>query len=85
MQREAVELEFLYLLIYRENEARRNDDLEALSVTAGLRKRFLDEHLASWVGPFTAAVIVGAQSDYYRELAGLTDRFVQIEAGVEAL
>lgn len=78
----AAELEFLYLLIYRENEARRNDDLEALSAIAGLRKRFLDEHLGRWVGPFTAAVIAGAQSDFYRELAELTGRFVQIETGV---
>ena len=77
----AVELEFLYLLIYRENEARRSDDPEALRAIAGLRKRFLDEHLGSWVGPFTAAVRTGAQSGFYRELAALTDRFVSMEAG----
>jgi len=76
----AAELEFLYLLIYRENEARRNDDPEALTAMAGLRKRFLDEHLGSWVGPFTAAVKAGAQSGFYRELAELTDRFVKMEA-----
>src|SRR3990172_6587583 len=35
----AAELEFLYLLIYRENEARRNDDPEALRAVTGLRKR----------------------------------------------
>ena len=77
----AAELEFLYLLIYRENEARRNDDPEAVAAMAGLRKRFLDEHLGSWVGPFTAAVRAGAQSGFYRELAELTDRFVKMEAG----
>ena len=76
----AAELEFLYLLIYRENEARRNDYPEALTAMAGLRKRFLDEHLGSWVGPFTAAVKAGAQSGFYRELAELTDRFVKMEA-----
>jgi TorA maturation chaperone TorD len=76
----ATELEFLYLLIYRENEARRNDDPQALAEMAGLRKRFLDEHLGSWVGPFTAAVRAGAQSGFYRELAALTDRFVRMEA-----
>ena len=76
----AAELEFLYLLIYRENEARRNDDPEALSAMTGLRKRFLDAHLGSWVGPFTAAVRAGAQSGFYRELAALTDRFVIMEA-----
>jgi TorA maturation chaperone TorD len=76
----AVELEFLYLLIYRENEARRNNSPEALTAIAGLRKRFLDEHLGSWVVPFTTAVKADAQSGFYRELAELTDRFVKIEA-----
>ncbi|MBI2992425.1 MAG: molecular chaperone TorD family protein [Deltaproteobacteria bacterium] len=76
----AAELEFLYLLIYRENEARRNDNPGALTAMAGLRKHFLDEHLGSWVGPFTAAVKAGAQSGFYRELAELTGRFVKMEA-----
>ena len=80
----AAELEFLYLLIYRENAARRNDDPEALTAMAGLRKRFLDAHLGSWVGPFTAAVKAGAQSGFYRELAELTARFVSREANAGA-
>ena len=76
----AAELEFLYLLIYRENEARRNDDPQALTAMGDLRKRFLDQHLGAWVGPFTAVVRAGAQSGFYRELAELTDRFVKLEA-----
>ncbi|TAK68018.1 MAG: hypothetical protein EPO19_09190 [Betaproteobacteria bacterium] len=77
----AAELEFLYLLIYRENEAARNGEPGALREKAELRRRFLDEHLGRWVGPFTAAVRAGAQSSYYRELAELTDRFVSLETG----
>src|SRR3990170_7064092 len=41
----AAELEFLYLLIYRENEGHRNGEPEAVKTAAGLRKRFLDEQL----------------------------------------
>lgn len=77
----AVELEFLYLLIYRENEARRNGESEALQAKSALRRRFLDEHLCRWVGPFTAAITAGAQSAYYRQLAELTAGFVKLEAG----
>jgi TorA maturation chaperone TorD len=77
----AAELEFLYLLIYRENEAHRNSEPEALRAKADLRKRFLDGHLGLWVGPFTAAVRAGAQSSFYRQLAALTGRFVNLEAG----
>lgn len=76
----AAELEFLYLLIYRENEARRNGKPEALEAKAALRKRFLDEHLGRWVGPFTAAMRAGAQCAFYRVLAELTERFVRMEA-----
>jgi TorA maturation chaperone TorD len=82
----AAELEFLYLLIFQENQARLARDTEALSATIGLRQRFLDRHLGRWVGPFTAAVRAGAQSGFYRELAELTDRFVKMEkSGVEDL
>ena len=77
----AVELEFLYLLIYRENEAHRNGEHDARETKTALRKRFLDEHLGRWIGPFTSAVIAGAQSSYYRQLAGLTDRFIHMESG----
>jgi len=76
----AAELEFLYLLIYRENEGHRNGEPEAVKTAAGLRRRFLDEQLGRWIGPFTAAVKAGAQSGFYRELAELTDRFVKMEA-----
>jgi len=75
----AAELEFLYLLIFRASEARRNGDAAALARFAALRKRFLDEHLGRWVGPFTAAVRAGAQTAFFRELAELTARFVETE------
>ena len=76
----AAELEFLYLLIYRENEGHRNGEPEALKAATGLKKRFLGEQLGLWIGPFTAAVKAGAQSGFYRQLAELTDRFVKMEA-----
>ena len=82
----AAELEFLYLVLFQEYQARVAGDSEALSATIGLRRRFLDQHLGRWVGPLTAAVRAGAQSNFYRELAELTDRFVRMEAsGVEDL
>jgi TorA maturation chaperone TorD len=45
-----------------------------------LRERFLHGHLGGWVAPFTDAVRAGTQSAFYRELAGLTERFVMMEA-----
>jgi TorA maturation chaperone TorD len=75
----AAELEFLYLLIYRENEGCRNGNPDAITAAARLKKRLLEEQLGLWIGPFAAAVKAGAQSAFYRQLAELTDRFVKIE------
>ncbi len=75
----AAELEFLYLLIHRENQAHRIGDPGALATNAALRNRFLTEHLGRWVGPFAAAVAAEAESTFYRLLSEITDRFVAME------
>ncbi len=77
----AVELEFLYLLIFRENQAHRRGDLAELRAVDDLKRRFLHGHLGRWVGPFANAVRAGAETDFYRHLAELTARFVSVEAG----
>jgi TorA maturation chaperone TorD len=74
----AAELEFLYLLTFRENRARHDDDGDALAATCALRKRFLDQHLGVWIAPFTAAMKDGARTDFYRELAAFTARYVDL-------
>jgi len=75
----AAELEFLYLLIHRENMAQRESDLDGLAVTLKLRGRFLAAHLDASIEPFTTAMESSAQTDYYRTLADLTRRFVASE------
>ncbi len=80
----AAELEFLYLLNFRQNQARRTGDGQALETITALRDRFLAGHLGRWAGPFTAAVVAGAKSAFYRELAGLTARFVALQAAQKA-
>jgi putative dimethyl sulfoxide reductase chaperone len=76
----AVELEFLYVLLFREAEVRLRQDTQTLAGLARMRQRFLGEHLGQWVGAFAAAVTAGAQTSYYRDLAELTVRFVALEA-----
>lgn len=76
----AVELEFLYLLIFRENEARLQGDTDKLNSVIDLKRRFLSQHLGRWVGPFAEAVKGGAESVFYRQLAELTQLFVSMEA-----
>jgi putative dimethyl sulfoxide reductase chaperone len=77
----AVELEFLYLLLFTQHEATRSGDAEELATIQLLQRKFLHEHLGVWVGTFAAAVKAHAETAFYRELANLTERFVQMEAG----
>ena len=74
----AVELEFLYLLLHDEAESVHHADAAALAAVRALRGRFLGAHLGRWAGPFTVALAAGAQSDFYRELAGITGHFLGI-------
>jgi putative dimethyl sulfoxide reductase chaperone len=81
----AVELEFLYLLIFKRNEARRAGHAEVIASWDLLHRTFLARHLGAWVGRFSAAVKSAAQTDFYRELAALTERFVRMETAAAAL
>lgn len=76
----AVELEFLYLLTFKRNEARRLGDEVATAAWDQLHDLFLRGHLGAWIAPFTQAVKANAETAFYRELADLTVRFVQREA-----
>jgi TorA maturation chaperone TorD len=76
----AAELEFLYLLRFKIAQAHMAGDAAALAAADGLRRRFLERHLGAWIDPFTAAVKAGAQTDFYRSLSVLTERFVGIES-----
>lgn len=75
----AVELEFLYLLVFKQNEAARAGLSDVRADWTKLQGMFLAEHLGKWVTPFAAAVSAGAQTPFYRELAGLTERFLRME------
>jgi TorA maturation chaperone TorD len=75
----AAELEFLYLLLFRRNQALQSGDQAALAEADGVRRRFLAHHLGRWVAPFAAAMKSGATESFYRELADLTQRYVAEE------
>jgi TorA maturation chaperone TorD len=75
----AAELEFLYLLNFQENEARRDGNVEGLAKAADLKRRFLTSHLGCWVAPFAEAMKNGADSAFYKTLAELTVMFVNAE------
>lgn len=75
----AAELEFLYLLLFRENEARNVQDATKLSEVRELQRRFLQAQLGAWVSKFSDAIRSSAQCGFYRELAELTEKFIRIQ------
>ncbi|MCX7165641.1 MAG: molecular chaperone TorD family protein [Rhodocyclales bacterium] len=81
----AVELEFLYLLIFARNQAQLSGNMDDLAAANALHRRFVVEHLNAWLGDFANAVKAGSGTAFYRELAGLTERFVRIEADLVPL
>lgn len=80
----AVELEFVYALLFRQAQALSRGDAGDAEAAATLRRQFIAAHLKPWIGAFAAAVAAGAQSDFYRALATLTERFVAGEANASA-
>lgn len=72
----AVELEFLYLLTFKENQALADNNPIAARQFAELKGRFLVEHLGAWIEPFGERIRQGSQTDFYRLLAQLTTEFV---------
>lgn len=81
----AAELEFLYLLIHSQNHGQAAGGVIDAADAARLRRRFVSDHLASWIDPFAAAVDVGATTAFYRELARCTQHFLRLEAASEPL
>ncbi len=81
----AAELEFLYLLIFSQNQAQLGGNASDLSAANALHGRFVGEHLGAWLGSFATAVESGAETAFYRYLAEFTEKFVRMEADLVRL
>lgn len=76
----AIELEFLYLLSFNQRQAHFLGHLDDDTAVTKLRARFLDEHLVTWISPFTQAVKEHAKTAFYRVLADFTQGVIQRES-----
>jgi TorA maturation chaperone TorD len=73
----AIELEFMYFLIFKEIEAIRNSDDGSAASYLVKQKAFLDAHLGIWVSEFTDNIAANAETEFYRNLARITESFVE--------
>ena len=72
----AVELEFLYFLIYKEIEALGNGDADGAAEWLKRQQSFLNRHVGIWGEDFSIAVEHGAKTAFYRHLARATRLFI---------
>ena len=73
----AIELEFMYYLIFKEIEAMEKAELENAMDYLRVQKEFLEDHLGHWVPEFADDVEKNASTDFYKSLARATKVFVQ--------
>lgn len=74
----AVELEFLYTLLFRKAAALRDNDHQAIGELNALREQLILHHFDAWLPDFQNAVLENAQCRFYRDLVDLTVLFVNI-------
>ncbi|GAB4545487.1 MAG: hypothetical protein Kow0063_39580 [Anaerolineae bacterium] len=75
----AIELEFMYYLIFKEIESFENADFESAMGYLGKQQAFLEEHLGAWATEFADSVEKNAGTDFYQNLARATKVFIQNE------
>ncbi len=72
----AIELEFMYFLVFKEVEAVENEDSGNIVRYQHKQRAFLETHLGAWVSDFASKVEASAQTEFYGNLARLTKSFV---------
>ncbi len=75
----AVELEFMYYLIFKEIEAIQAGNAALAEESNDRQHDFLHEHLGAWVFPFTELVESRAENQFYRNLASILAVFISEE------
>lgn len=75
----AIELEFMYFLVFKQVEAIRDSDPENAAGYLRKQKAFLEAHLGMWVSDFASNVEANAQTEFYRNLGRSTKLFVETD------
>lgn len=75
----SMELEFMYFLIFKENYARENSKAEESEICNDAQKKFMKDHLGTWLPLFTRLLSEKAGDGFYKSLAVLADNFIRCE------
>lgn len=72
----AVELEFMYYLVFKELEAIEVKNMEEAAAALESQKIFMNSFLRPWADKFTEKMTEGAETGFYKALAGCLSAFV---------
>ncbi len=72
----AIELEFMYYLIFEEIEAINRSDYQSAMGFLKAQQAFLQDHLGAWTPAFAKKVEENAETDFYRNLAKVLRAFI---------
>ena len=72
----AVELEFMYYLVFKEIEAIETKNMEAASAALESQETFMNSFLRPWADKLANKMAEGTETDFYKALAGCLSAFV---------
>ncbi len=71
-----VEMEFMSYLMYKEAEARENDNDDTASEYADKQASFFNTYMLSWIPQFCSKIKEGTENRFYRSLADCLSVFI---------
>ncbi|MHC4721492.1 MAG: TorD/DmsD family molecular chaperone [Planctomycetota bacterium] len=71
-----MELEFMYYLVAKQIEAAKHENLQMLQIYQQKQHYFLQIHLGRWLPAFAENIKKNARTEFYGDLARLTETFV---------
>lgn len=81
----AVELEFMYYLIFKETEVLGKSETDNARYYLNIQDTFKHKFLGKWAAPFCDKIKEGTENTFYRELSDCLLAFVSMELEGEAL
>jgi TorA maturation chaperone TorD len=76
----AVELEFMYYLVFKEIEAFEESEMDTVFNYIKMQQAFLDRFLRQWVAPFCEKIKEGTDNKFYLALADCVSAFIMNSA-----
>ncbi|BCB96201.1 dehydrogenase [Dissulfurispira thermophila] len=72
----AIELEFMYYLVFKEVEALEKSDMDTAHKFIKMQQEFLNSFLGLWINPFCEKIKEGTDNKFYHSLAECVSVFI---------